>query len=85
MATVSNPTDPRDTKRLYKNLISIFIYVFKPILVLKYYAKVCLPSNIYSNNVYGIFFFFFSRDVLNIIMKHTNKYGARHYQHLKML
>ena len=84
MATVGDPTDPRGTKRLYKNPISIFIDIFKPILVLKYYTKVCLPPNIHFNNVYGIFSLFFSRDVLGVIIKHINKYEARHYQYLKI-
>ena len=79
MATVSNPTDPKDTKRPYKDLISVSIDVFKSILVPKYHAEVCFPPNIHPNNVYEIFSLFFSRDVLNMITKPTNKYGARHY------
>ena len=76
MATVSNPTDPRDTKRPYKDPISVSIDVFKPILVPEHHTEVCLPPNIYPDNAYRIFFFFYSRDVLNVIIKHTNNYGA---------
>ena len=79
MATVSNPTDPRGTKRPYKNPISVSVGVFGPVLVPEHYAEVCLPPNIYPDNAYGIFSLFFSRDVLGVIIKHTNKYGARHY------
>ena len=84
MATVGDPTDLRGTKRLYKDLIFISVDVFKSILVPEYYTEVCLPLNICSNNVYGIFSLFFSRDVLDVIIKHTNKYGARHHQYLKI-
>ena len=79
MATVSDPTDPRGTKRPCKDLISVSINVFKPILIPEYYAEVYLPLNIYPDNAYRKFSFFFSRDVLNVIIKHTNNYEARYY------
>ena len=76
MATVGDLTDPRDTKRPYKNPISVSVDIFKPILVPEHHAEVCFPPNIYPNNVYGILSLFFSRDVLDVIIKHINKYGA---------
>ena len=79
MATVGDPTDPRGTKRPCKDPISVSINVFKPILVPEHHAEVCLPPNIYPDNVYERFSFYFSRDVLSVIIKHTNKYGARHH------
>ena len=81
MATVGDPTDPRGTKCPCKDPISVSVDVFKPILVPEYYAEVCLPPNIHPDNAYGIFSLFFSRDVLDVIMKLTNKYG--HHQYLK--
>ena len=79
MATVGNLTDPRGTKHPCKDPISVFIDVFKPILVPERHAEVCFSPNIYPNNMYGIFSLFFSRDVLNVIIKYINKYEARHY------
>ena len=79
MATVGDPTDPRGTKRPCEDPISVFIDVFKPILFPERYAEVCFSPNIYPDNVYGISSLFLSRDVLNVIIKHINKYGARHY------
>ena len=78
MATVGDLTDPRGTKRPCKNLISVFIDVFKPILIPEHFTEVCFPPNIYPENAYGIFSLFFSRDMLNVIIKRTNKYKARH-------
>ena len=43
----------------------------------------CLPSHIQPNNVYGIFSLFFTHEVLAVIVKNTNIYGAQHYRHLK--
>ena len=83
MATFGDLTDPRGTKRPCKNLISVSIDVFKPILIPEPYAEVCFLPNIYPDNTYRIFSLFFSRDMLNVIIKRTNKYKARHHQHLK--
>ena len=58
MATVGDLTDPRGTKRPYNDLISLFIDVFKPILVPEYYAEVYFPLNIRLYNVYRIVSFF---------------------------
>ena len=84
IATIGDPTDPRDIKRPCKNLISVSIDIFKFILVPECYAEVCLPPNFCLNNMYGIFSLFFSRDMLDVIIKYTNKYGARYHQYLKI-
>ena len=55
MATVGNLTDPRGTKRLYKDPISVSINIFNPILVPECHAEVCLPPTIRPDNAYRIF------------------------------
>ena len=75
MAITGDPTDPRGTKRLNKNLILESLYIYRLIKVVKYPSKICLSANICFNDVYGIFSLFFNDEVLNIIIKNTNMYG----------
>ena len=83
MATTGDSTDPRGTKRPNKDPILVSLHIFRPIIVAEYPCKVCLPSNIYSKNVYGIFSLFFNNEVLSVLVKNTNFYKARHYKGLK--
>ena len=79
MAIIGDSTDPMSTKRPNKNLILVFIYVFKLVVVAERFSKICFPFIIRLNNIYGIFFFSFINDVLNIIIKNINKYKALYY------
>ena len=86
MATTGDPTDPSDprsTKRPNKNSILVSKHIFRPVITIKRRCKVCLPSHIQPNNVYGIFSLFFTHEVLAVIVKNTNIYGAQYYRHLK--
>ena len=76
MATTGDPTDLRGTKCLNKNLILVFIYIFKLVIIIEYPCKICLPSYIQPNDIYGIFSIFFTHEVLTIIIKNTNIYEA---------
>ena len=83
MATVGDSTDPKGTKRPNKDLILVSAHIFKPVVVIERPPKICLPLNIYPNDVYGIFSLFFINDILDILTKNTNKYRALYHQHLK--
>ena len=83
MATTGDPTDPRGTKRPNKNLILVSSHTFRPVIVAEYLCKVCFPSNIYSKDIYNIFSLFFNNEVLSMLIKNTNLYGARYYKGLK--
>ena len=82
MATTGDPTDPRGTKRPNKGPILETSHTFKPIIVAERPAKIYLPLNIRPNNPFGIFSLFFNKEVLNVIIKNTNIYGAQHYKNL---
>ena len=83
MAIIGDSTDPKGTKRPNKNLILVSVHMFKLVIVAEHPSKICLPSTVRPNNAYGIFSLFFTNNVLNMLIKNTNKYGALHYQHLK--
>ena len=83
MATVGDSTDPKGTKRPNKNPILVSAHIFKPVVVIERPPKICFPLNIYPNDAYGIFSLFFINNVLDILTKNMNKYGALYYQHLK--
>ena len=77
IAIIGDSTDPMSTKR--PDLILVFIYVFKLVIVAERFLKICFPFIIRLNNIYGIFFLSFINDVLNIIIKNINKYKAFYY------
>ena len=79
MATVRDSIDPKGTKRLNKDLILVFTHIFKSIIVIERPPKIYLFLNIYSNDVYGIFSLFFINNILDILIKNINKYGALYY------
>ena len=83
MATVGDSTDPKGTKCLNEDLILVSAHIFKPVVVIERPPKIYFPLNVYPNDVYGIFSLFFTNDVLDILTKNMNKYGALYYQHLK--
>ena len=85
MATIGDSTDPKGTKRPNKDPILVSAHIFKPIVVTERPSKIYLPLSVRSNDTYGIFSLFFTNDVLAMIIKNTNKYGALYYQHLKAL
>ena len=85
MAITGNPIDPRGIKRPNKDLILVFTHTFRPVIAIERPYKVCFPSDIYLNNIYSIFSLFFTTEVLTIIIKNINTYGARHYRYLKTL
>ena len=68
ITTVGDSTDSRGTKRPNKDLIFIFCYLFKPVIIIDCLTKIYLPPDIYANNVYSIFFLFFTKEVLDIII-----------------
>ena len=70
------PTDPRGTRRPCKDPISVSVDEFKPVIVPKHPATACLPANVKPNDAYGVFSLFFTKDVLNVLIKNTNNYGA---------
>ena len=83
MATTGDPTDPRGTKRPNEDPILVSAHTFRPVITIERPCKVCLPSHIQPNDAYGIFSLFFTHEVLAVIVKNTNIYGAQHYRHLK--
>ena len=85
MATVRDPTNPRDTKRPNKNPILVSTHTFRLVIVIERPCKVYLPPEIHPNNIYGVFSLSFSNEVLTIIIKNTNIYRAQHYRHLKTI
>ena len=85
MATVGDPTDPKGTRRPDDGPITVSAHRFKPVAVAECPSKICLPPTIRPNNACGIFSLFFINDVLEMLIKNTNKYGALHHQYLKAL
>ena len=83
MATIGDPTDPRGTKRPCEDPISISVGEYRPVIMSNRSIEACLPSNVRPNDAYGIFSLFFTKAVLDVLVKNTNKYGVRHHQHLK--
>ena len=83
MATTGDPTDPRGNKRPNEDPILVSSHTFRPVIVTERPCKVCLPVNIHPKNAYGIFSLFFNDEVLTVLVKNTNLYGARHYKGLK--
>ena len=78
MATVGDSTDPQGTKRPNEDLIIDTAHIFNPVIVADRLLKPCLPSNIFSNDLYAIFCLFFTNEVLQIIAENTNKYADLH-------
>ena len=76
MAIVGDFTDPQGTKRPNKDLILKFTHIFKLIIVIYYSSKPNLPTNISPVNVYDIFSLFFTNNILETIIKNTNKHTA---------
>ena len=74
MPIVEDSTDPQSTKRLNKNLILVSTHIFKLIIVIEYSPRLYFSLNIFSKDIYGISFLFFTNNVLEIIIKNTNKY-----------
>ena len=85
MATVGDPTDPRGTKRPNEDPILVSTHTFRLVIVIERPCKVRLSPEIRPDDIYGIFSLFFSDEVLTIIIKNTNIYGAQHYRHLKTI
>ena len=82
MATTGDPTDSRGTKRPNEGPIIEISHTFKPIIVAERPVKICLPPNIRPDDPFGIFSLFFNKEVLSVIIKNTNTYGARHHKDL---
>ena len=83
MATIEDSTDPKDTKRRNKDLILVSVHMFKLVIAAERSSKICFPSTVRPNNVYGIISLFFINNVLNMLVKNINKYRAFYYQYLK--
>ena len=83
MATVRDSTDPQGTKRPNKDLIIDIAHIFNPVIITDCSLKLCLPSNIFSNNLYAIFSLFFTNEVLQTITENTNKYADLHKVHTR--
>ena len=83
MAITNNPTNPRGTKRPLKNPVLEYTNTFRSIIVINCPCNVNLPLNIQFNNAYNIFSLFFNNEVLNILIKNINTYGAHHHMQLK--
>ena len=79
MAIVRDFTDPKGTRRLDNSPIIVSAHRFKPIAVVEYPSKIYLSLTIRPNNICGIFSLFFNNDVLDILVKNTNMYGALYY------
>ena len=83
MAIIGDSIDPKGTKRPNKDLILVSTHMFKLVIVAEHPLKIYLFSTVRPNNVCGIFSFFFINDVLDVLVKHINKYKALYYQYLK--
>ena len=76
MATTGDPTDPRGTKRPCEDPILESTHTFRPVIIAERPSRICSISNVCPDDAYGIFFLFFNKDVLNVLVKNTNTYGA---------
>ena len=83
MAITGDPTDLRGTKRPLKDPVLECTNTFRPVVIINRPCNVNLPLNIQFNNIYSIFSLFFNNKVLNMLIKNTNTYGARHHMQLK--
>ena len=83
MAITGDSTDPRCTKRSNKGLILESLYIHKLLKVAKCLFKICLPSNIYSDDIYDIFSLFSNDEVLTLIIKNIKVYGSWYCESLK--
>ena len=84
MATVGDSTDPKGTKRPNEDPIIVSVHTFKPVVVAERPSKICLPLNISPDDVYGIFSLFFTNDVLEMLVKNTNRYASQRYKELQL-
>ena len=85
MATAGDPTDPRGTKRPNEDPILESTHTFRPVIVAERPSRICLPLTVRPNDAYGIFSLFFNDDVLNVLIKNTNTYGAQRHRYLKAI
>ena len=83
MAIIGDFTDPKGTKCPNKDLLLVSTHMFKLVIVAEHPSKICFSSTVCPNNVCGIFSLLFINDVLDMLIKNINKYGAFYYQHLK--
>ena len=74
MPIVGDFTDPQSIKRLNNNPILASTYICKLIIIIEYFLRLYSLLNTFSKNIYGIFSLFFTNNMLEIIVKNTNKY-----------
>ena len=79
MAIIGDSTDPKGTKRPNEDPILVSTHMFKSVIVAEHLSKICFPFNVRPNNVYSIFSLFFINNVLDMLVKNKNKYGAFYY------